>query len=50
MTFKTLAEGEMRVVGQRDEDGHTTGTRLWDREKLSLGLRMERRGQERFSC
>lgn len=50
MTFKTLGERELRAVGQRDEDGHTTGSRLWDREKLSLGLGMERRGQERFSC
>lgn len=50
MTFKTLGERELREMGQRDEDGHTTGSRLWDREKLPLGLRMERRGQERFSC
>lgn len=37
-------EGDVRVVGQEDEDGHTTGNRMWDREKLSPDLSMERKG------
>lgn len=37
-------------MGQRDKGSLSTGSRMWDREKLSVGLRMERRGQERFSC
>ena len=49
VTCKTLGEGDRRAVGQRDKGSPSTGSRMWDREKLSVGLRMER-GQERFSC
>lgn len=45
-----VGDGDRRVVGQRDKGGPSTGSRMWDREKLSVGLRTERRGQERFSC
>ena len=45
-----VGDRDRRVVGQRDKGGPSVGNRMWDREKLSVGLRTERRGQERFSC
>lgn len=50
MTRKTSGEGDRRAAGQRDKGNPATESRMWDREKFSVEVRMERRGQERFSC
>lgn len=37
VTYKMLGGRGRKVVGQRDKGGPSTGSRMWDREKLEDG-------------